>query len=61
MQRGVLGARNHNQVLQQALNPSGLGIERFGLTYRVGDKVMQIVNDYDKDVFLTVTSGTLSG
>ncbi len=51
MQRGVLGARNLNQILQQALNPSGSSIQRFGLTYRVGDKVMQIVNDYDKDVF----------
>lgn len=51
MQRGILGARNLNQVLQEALNPSGPSIQRFGLTYRVGDKVMQIVNAYDKDVF----------
>jgi exodeoxyribonuclease V alpha subunit len=51
MQRGTLGARNLNQVLQEAINPSGPSIERFGLTYRVGDKVMQIINDYDKDVF----------
>ncbi|MHB9029624.1 MAG: SF1B family DNA helicase RecD2, partial [Candidatus Latescibacterota bacterium] len=51
MQRGVLGARNLNEVLQKALNPSGPSIQRFGLTYRVGDKVMQLVNDYDKDVY----------
>jgi exodeoxyribonuclease V alpha subunit len=51
MQRGVLGARNLNQVLQQTLNPGGEGVERFGLTYYVGDRVMQTLNDYDKDVF----------
>lgn len=51
MQRGELGARNLNVLLQQALNPRGDAIERFGWTYRVGDKVMQLENDYDKDVF----------
>ncbi len=51
MQRGVLGARALNQALQAALNPHGESIERFGYTYRVGDKVMQMVNDYQKDVF----------
>ncbi len=51
MQRGVLGARNLNQALQQALNPHAPGIQRFGLTFRVGDKVMQTRNDYEKDVF----------
>ena len=51
MQRGGLGARALNAVLQAALNPHGEAIERFGWSYRVGDKVMQIVNDYDKDVF----------
>jgi exodeoxyribonuclease V alpha subunit len=51
MQRGELGARNLNQVLQRALNPEGLAIERFGWTFRVGDKVMQVENDYDRDVF----------
>ncbi len=51
MQRGELGARNLNVRLQQALNPSGTSIERFGVTFREGDKVMQIQNDYDKDVF----------
>ncbi len=51
MQRGVLGCRNLNTVLQEALNPSGPAIERYGWTFRAGDKVMQMVNDYDKDVF----------
>jgi len=51
MQRGVLGCRNLNDVLQKALNPSGPAVERFGWTFRVDDKVMQMVNDYDKDVF----------
>jgi exodeoxyribonuclease V alpha subunit len=51
MQRGVLGCRNLNDLLQKALNPSGPAVERFGWTFRVGDKVMQMVNDYDKDVF----------
>lgn len=51
MQRGELGARNLNRLLQQALNPHGEAIERFGSLYRAGDKVMQIQNNYDKDVF----------
>lgn len=51
MQRGVLGCRNLNTVLQEALNPTGPSIQRYGWTFRVDDKVMQMVNDYDKDVF----------
>jgi exodeoxyribonuclease V alpha subunit len=51
MQRGFLGARNLNLALQAALNPTGPSVERYGWTFRVGDKVMQTVNDYDKDVF----------
>ncbi|HAU39067.1 MAG TPA: ATP-dependent RecD-like DNA helicase [Phycisphaerales bacterium] len=51
MQRGVLGCRNLNTVLQEALNPTGAAIQRYGWTFRGGDKVMQMVNDYDKDVF----------
>jgi exodeoxyribonuclease V alpha subunit len=40
------------QYLQQALNPPGeLRVERFGSTYGVGDKVMQVENDYDKEVY----------
>jgi len=51
MQRGELGARNLNQALQATLNPAAAGVSRFGWSYRVGDRVMQVVNDYDKDVF----------
>ena len=53
MNRGGLGARALNVDLQKALNPpvDDVCIERFGITYRVGDKVMQTDNDYDKDVF----------
>ena len=52
MNRGGLGARSLNIDLQQALNPPGeLRVERFGSTFGVGDKVMQIENDYDKDVY----------
>lgn len=51
MQRGSLGARNLNAALQAVLNPHGAETERFGWHYRVGDRVMQMENDYDKDVF----------
>ncbi|GAN55833.1 helicase, RecD/TraA family [Tanticharoenia sakaeratensis NBRC 103193] len=52
MNRGGLGARSLNVELQQALNPPGaVKVERFGWTYGPGDKVMQIANDYDRDVF----------
>ena len=53
MNRGGIGARSLNVDLQAALNPptDDLQVERFGFTYRVGDKVMQTDNDYDKDVF----------
>jgi exodeoxyribonuclease V alpha subunit len=53
MNRGGLGARALNVELQKALNPpvDEIFIERFGFTYRIGDKVMQTDNDYDKEVF----------
>ncbi len=51
MRRNQLGADNLNAVLQQSLNPSGHEIERFGRKYRKGDRVMQVRNNYDKDVF----------
>ena len=51
MQRGPLGGRNLNKVLQEALNATGPAVERYGWTFRIGDKVMQTVNNYDKDVF----------
>jgi exodeoxyribonuclease V alpha subunit len=51
MRRNQLGADNLNAVLQQALNPAGHEIERFGRKYRKGDRVMQVRNNYDKEVF----------
>ena len=52
MNRGGVGARSLNIELQAALNPSGeTKVERFGWTFAPGDKVMQIENDYDKDVY----------
>lgn len=51
MQRGAVGAGNLNIELQNALNPSGASLARGGYTYRQGDKVMQIRNNYDKNVF----------
>ena len=52
MTRGGVGARSLNVELQAALNPSPAArVERFGWTFAPGDKVMQIENDYDKNVF----------
>jgi exodeoxyribonuclease V alpha subunit len=51
MRRNQLGAENLNAVLQQALNPRGHHIERFGRHYRKDDRVMQIRNNYDKEVY----------
>ena len=51
MQRSVVGAGNLNMLLQQAFNTSTLGISRGGINYKLGDRVMQIRNNYDKNVF----------
>ena len=51
MHRGVIGAENLNKVLQEALNKSEVELPRGGRIYKLGDKVMQIKNDYDKEVF----------
>ena len=51
MRRNQLGAENLNAVLQEALNPKGLDVQRFGRSYRAGDRIMQIRNNYNKDVF----------
>jgi exodeoxyribonuclease V alpha subunit len=53
MNRSLLGARNLNQVLQAALNPGdgGAEVQRFGWTFRVGDRVLQNQNNYNRDVF----------
>ncbi|QWR76148.1 SF1B family DNA helicase RecD2 [Candidatus Magnetomonas plexicatena] len=51
MNKGLLGTTNLNAELQNALNPEAAGIQRMGKTLRIGDKVMQVVNNYDKEVF----------
>ena len=51
MQRGNVGAGNLNIELQKALNSNGESLTRGGYTFRRGDKVMQIRNNYDKNVF----------
>ncbi len=51
MQRGVVGAAQLNLALQQALNPSQVALNRGGYSFRQGDRVMQLRNNYDKEVF----------
>jgi exodeoxyribonuclease V alpha subunit len=51
MHRGLLGTINLNREMQSLLNPHGQALERGGFALRVGDKVMQLRNDYDKGVF----------
>lgn len=51
MQRGVVGASNLNMALQSALNPSQLALNRGGYSFRQGDRVMQLRNNYDKEAF----------
>jgi len=51
MHKGVVGAGNLNVELQKALNPGEGGVMRGNRNYRVNDKVMQIKNNYDKEVF----------
>jgi exodeoxyribonuclease V alpha subunit len=51
MHKGSVGAVNLNTQLQGLLNPNQQGITRWGRDFRVGDKVMQVRNNYDKDVY----------
>ncbi len=51
MQRGVVGATNLNLVLQEALNLESDGLRRSGFVFKRNDKVMQIKNNYEKEVF----------
>jgi exodeoxyribonuclease V alpha subunit len=52
MNRGGLGARSLNLLLQSKLNPEmRFAIQRFGWRWAVGDKVRQTINNYEKDVF----------
>ncbi len=51
MRRGLLGAENLNDVIQTALNPGGPSLIRGATHYRKGDRVMQIRNNAEKDVY----------
>lgn len=51
MQKGIVGATNLNIMLQEAINPNDKCIYRAGRSFRQNDKVMQIRNNYDKEVF----------
>ncbi|GHT01079.1 ATP-dependent RecD-like DNA helicase [Synergistales bacterium] len=51
MQRTETGALNLNMILQNALNPNKECLKRGGTEFRLGDKVMQIKNNYEKDIF----------
>ena len=51
MRKNILGADNLNAELQNALNPDGRSLDRAGTSFRVGDRVMQLRNNYDKDVY----------
>ena len=51
MQKGIVGAANLNLALQEALNSQGDGLRRGGYLFRAGDKVMQIRNNYEKEIF----------
>ena len=51
MQRGAVGAVSLNQALQEAINPGNTGLRRGGYLFKPQDKVMQIRNNYDKEVF----------
>ena len=51
MRKNLLGTENLNDVIQAALNPSGPSLLRGCTHYRKGDRVMQMRNNYDKDVF----------
>jgi exodeoxyribonuclease V alpha subunit len=51
MHRGTVGTGNLNIELQKALNPGESGVFRGGRLFRVNDKVMQIVNNYEKEVY----------
>ncbi|MGD2148983.1 MAG: ATP-dependent RecD-like DNA helicase [Desulfobacterales bacterium] len=51
MHKGVIGTTNLNQVLQNVLNPNPVMIEAMGSTFKTGDKIMHLKNNYQKEVF----------
>ena len=50
MQKGTAGVNNINRILQDTLNKSNISFNYRGILFKLHDKVMQIVNNYDKDV-----------
>lgn len=51
MRKGLIGSDSLNLKLQQALNPNHNYLQRYGNRYAVGDKVMQMKNNYQKEIF----------
>jgi exodeoxyribonuclease V alpha subunit len=51
MKRGHIGTINLNDILQKTLNPSNTPLQKYGRSFHLRDKVMQIVNNYDKNIF----------
>ncbi len=51
MRKNVLGTENLNNLIQRRLNPEGPAVQRGSALFRKGDRVMQLRNNYDKDVF----------
>ncbi len=51
MRKNQLGADNLNLLLQEALNPRGRSVQRYGRNFRVGDRVMQVRNNYEKETY----------
>ncbi|MCK8600563.1 SF1B family DNA helicase RecD2 [Desulfoferrobacter suflitae] len=51
MHRGAVGTQRLNQALQEALNPRAESVNRNGRVFRLQDRVMQVRNNYDKEVF----------
>ena len=51
MHKGAVGAANLNARLQNALNPRAESLQRGERLFRLGDKVMQIRNNYEKDIY----------
>ena len=51
MQRSAIGANSLNMSIQQRVNPTGNGLTRAGFVFRKGDRVLQLKNDYTKEVF----------
>lgn len=51
MHRGPLGTQALNQLLQKELNPQSQYLEKYGSSFAIGDKIIQLKNNYDKEVF----------